>query len=85
MTPSGAEVITKQWTGDVSSDWSDPRNWTPGGVPASGDDVTIRLNSAGHVDVSPGEVAAVVSWLATDAPAWVTGAVLDANGASYLR
>jgi len=23
--------------------------------------------------------------LATDAPPWVTGAVLDANGASYLR
>jgi 3-oxoacyl-[acyl-carrier protein] reductase len=31
------------------------------------------------------EIAAVVAWLATEAPVWVSGAVLDANGASYLR
>lgn len=31
------------------------------------------------------EVAEVVRWLATDAPLWVSGAVIDANGASYLR
>jgi hypothetical protein len=28
---------------------------------------------------------AVVRWRATDAPPWVSGAVMDANGASYLR
>jgi NAD(P)-dependent dehydrogenase (short-subunit alcohol dehydrogenase family) len=31
------------------------------------------------------EIAATVAWLALDAPAWVSGAVLDANGASHLR
>ncbi|MGN6453482.1 MAG: SDR family oxidoreductase, partial [Steroidobacteraceae bacterium] len=31
------------------------------------------------------EVAAVVSYCALDAPASMTGAVLDVNGASYLR
>ncbi len=31
------------------------------------------------------EVAAAVLWLATAAPEWVSGAVLDLNGASYLR
>lgn len=31
------------------------------------------------------EVAATVAWLATDAPEWVSGTVLDVNGASYLR
>jgi 3-oxoacyl-[acyl-carrier protein] reductase len=31
------------------------------------------------------EIAATVAWLATDAPEWVSGTVLDANGASYLR
>ena len=33
----------------------------------------------------PGEVAAVVRFLALDAPASMTGAVLDVNGASYVR
>jgi NAD(P)-dependent dehydrogenase (short-subunit alcohol dehydrogenase family) len=31
------------------------------------------------------EVAATVAWLATEAPEWVSGSVLDVNGASYLR
>ena len=31
------------------------------------------------------EVAAAVAWLATDAPLWASGSVVDLNGASYLR
>jgi NAD(P)-dependent dehydrogenase (short-subunit alcohol dehydrogenase family) len=34
---------------------------------------------------TPGEVASVVSFCAFDAPPSLTGAVLDVNGASYLR
>jgi NAD(P)-dependent dehydrogenase (short-subunit alcohol dehydrogenase family) len=34
---------------------------------------------------TPEEIAAIVLWLATDAPAFMTGAIIDANGASYLR
>ncbi len=33
----------------------------------------------------PDEIAAIVSFLAKDAPPSMTGAVLDANGASYVR
>jgi NAD(P)-dependent dehydrogenase (short-subunit alcohol dehydrogenase family) len=33
----------------------------------------------------PAEVAAAVTWLALDAPASMTGAVLDINGASFVR
>jgi 3-oxoacyl-[acyl-carrier protein] reductase len=33
----------------------------------------------------PEEVAQVVTWCALDAPASMTGAILDVNGASYLR
>jgi NAD(P)-dependent dehydrogenase (short-subunit alcohol dehydrogenase family) len=33
----------------------------------------------------PDEIARTVAWLATDAPLWLSGAILDANGASYLR
>ncbi|HVQ06924.1 MAG TPA: SDR family oxidoreductase [Allosphingosinicella sp.] len=34
---------------------------------------------------TPGEVAETVRWLAVDAPASATGAVIDVNGASYVR
>jgi NAD(P)-dependent dehydrogenase (short-subunit alcohol dehydrogenase family) len=34
---------------------------------------------------TPEEVAQVVSYCAFDAPASMTGAILDVNGASYLR
>lgn len=34
---------------------------------------------------APEEVAQVVTWCALDAPASMTGAILDVNGASYLR
>jgi hypothetical protein len=31
------------------------------------------------------EIASAVAWLALDAPASMTGCIIDANGASYLR
>ncbi len=34
---------------------------------------------------TPEEIAAIVAFLAKDAPPSMTGAVLDANGASYVR
>lgn len=34
---------------------------------------------------TPDEIAEVIRWLATSAPASATGAVIDANGASYVR
>lgn len=34
---------------------------------------------------TPGEVAEIARWCALDAPASMTGAVLDINGASYVR
>lgn len=34
---------------------------------------------------TPDEIAEVIRWLATDAPPSATGAVIDANGASFVR
>lgn len=34
---------------------------------------------------TPEEMGEVIGWLATDAPANMTGCIIDANGASYLR
>jgi len=34
---------------------------------------------------SPAEIAEVASWLAVQAPGYLTGCIIDANGASYLR
>ena len=45
----------------------------------------VRAQSPFGRVATPAEIAAAVGWLATDAPVWVSGTVLDANGASYLR
>jgi hypothetical protein len=34
------------WTGAVSSDWNDPDNWSPAGVPGASSDVTIATGRA---------------------------------------
>ena len=45
----------------------------------------IRAQSPFGRVATPEEVAATVAWLATEAPAWVSGAIVDVNGASYVR
>lgn len=45
----------------------------------------VRAQSPFNRVATAEDVAQAVAWLATDAPLWVSGTVLDANGASYLR
>lgn len=45
----------------------------------------IRAESPLGRVTTPAEVAAIVRFCATDAPAAMTGAIVDVNGASYLR
>ena len=55
------------------------------GVLDGPDGDAVRAQSPFGRVATAAEVAAAVGWLATEAPVWVSGAVLDANGASYLR
>jgi NAD(P)-dependent dehydrogenase (short-subunit alcohol dehydrogenase family) len=48
------------------------------------DEAVIADQPLGRV-AQPQEVAQVVTWCALDAPASMTGAIVDVNGASYLR
>jgi hypothetical protein len=52
VSSSGAEIVTRQWTGDVSGDWSNDSNWTPGGVPASTDRASIQLPVGGSITMA---------------------------------
>ncbi|WP_285690131.1 SDR family oxidoreductase [Actinoplanes sp. NBRC 103695] len=45
----------------------------------------IRAQSPYNRVAQPDEVAAAVHWLATPEAEWATGAIIDMNGASYLR
>ncbi|MDQ0733717.1 SDR family NAD(P)-dependent oxidoreductase [Arthrobacter agilis] len=45
----------------------------------------VRAQSPFNRVATPEDIAQTVAWLATDAPIWVSGTVVDANGASYLR
>jgi NAD(P)-dependent dehydrogenase (short-subunit alcohol dehydrogenase family) len=55
------------------------------GVLDSPDGVAVRAQSPFGRVATAEEVAATVAWLACDAPEWISGCVLDVNGASYLR
>jgi NAD(P)-dependent dehydrogenase (short-subunit alcohol dehydrogenase family) len=46
---------------------------------------SVRAQSPFGRVATPEEIAATVAWLADEAPEWVSGSVLDLNGASYLR
>ena len=45
----------------------------------------VRAQSPFGRVATPEEVAEAVLYLASDAGGWASGAVLDVNGASYLR
>ena len=45
----------------------------------------VRAQSPFGRVATAAEVAEAVRWLALDAPEWMSGAILDCNGASYLR
>ncbi|MDP2423040.1 MAG: SDR family oxidoreductase [Bacteroidales bacterium] len=45
----------------------------------------IRAQSPLNRTASPAEIANLVAYLAGDAPAYLTGSIIDINGASYLR
>jgi 3-oxoacyl-[acyl-carrier protein] reductase len=45
----------------------------------------IRAQSPFNRVATPEEIAAAVVYLASDAAQWASGAILDLNGASYLR
>ena len=45
----------------------------------------IRAQSPFHRVATPEEVAAAVVYLASTEAEWASGAILDLNGASYLR
>lgn len=49
------------------------------------DGSAVRAQSPFGRVATPAEIAATVVWLATDAPEWISGTVVDVNGASYLR
>ena len=50
---------------------------------AAGDEV--RAQSPLNRAASPDEIAGLVVYLASDAPEYMTGCIIDVNGASYLR
>jgi hypothetical protein len=42
LSPADLIAATKTWIGNVNSNWSNPFNWQPSGVPATSDDVVFN-------------------------------------------
>ena len=64
--------------GWVETDMASPHLRGP-----KGDDIRAQ-HPLGRI-TTPDEIAVVAAFCALDAPAAMTGAILDVNGASYLR
>jgi NAD(P)-dependent dehydrogenase (short-subunit alcohol dehydrogenase family) len=77
LAPAGVSVFTVA-PGFVATEMAAPVLDGP-----RGDE--IRAQSPMGRVAEPGEVAGTVVWLALDAPAFLTGCIIDVNGASYLR
>ncbi len=77
LAPAGVLVFTVA-PGWVDTDMAGDYLGGPGG------DAVRAQSPLGRV-ATPAEIAATVLWLATEAPAFATGAIVDVNGASYLR
>ena len=77
LAPHGITVASVA-PGYVATDMTAEELATPAG------DV-IRAQSPFNRVATPREVAAAVVYLASPEAAWSSGAVLDLNGASYLR
>jgi NAD(P)-dependent dehydrogenase (short-subunit alcohol dehydrogenase family) len=71
-------AVTAVAPGFVETDMSNEHLKSPRGA-------QIRAQSPLNRVARPEEVAAAVRWLASPEAEWATGAVLDLNGASYLR
>src|SRR5580658_9280975 len=49
LTAAAMGQTTRNWTGANSANWSDPNNWSPAGVPASGDTLQFgEVNDNNH-------------------------------------
>jgi len=77
LAPRGITVASVA-PGYVETDMTAEELATPVGA-------AIRAQSPFNRVATPGEVAAAVVYLASPEAAWSSGAVLDLNGASYLR
>jgi len=77
LAPAGVLVFTVA-PGWVDTDMASEYLSGAGGA-------AVRAQSPLNRVASATEIAATVLWLATEAPAFATGAILDVNGASYLR
>jgi 3-oxoacyl-[acyl-carrier protein] reductase len=77
LAPLGI-AVTAVAPGYVETDMSNEHLKSPRGA-------EIRAQSPLGRVARPDEVAAAVRWLASPEAEWATGAVLDLNGASYLR
>lgn len=77
LAPAGIQVMALA-PGFVETDMAQPLLDSPAGD-------AIRAQSPMQRVATPAEVAATVAWLASGAADFLTGAIIDLNGASYLR
>ena len=83
---SASAQISRTWIGTISSDWYNPTNWTPNGIPAANDIVTF---TNGTINLSaPVVISNQFNWaggtLSGDGLTIATNALLNISGSGTL-
>lgn len=69
----------KTWTGAVSTDWNNPSNWSPPGVPGAGDAVTV-VPAANEPSLTGAATAYSVDVIGSGAELTIAGQTLSVSG-----
>jgi len=78
-----ARAVAKSWVGSAGGVWGTAGNWTPAGVPAAADDVTIPVDQSAAITGVSGTIASLTisgNTILADGPLTVTGALSVASG-----
>ncbi len=74
MIAAQVSIQAQTWNGSVNTNWNEPLNWTPNGIPGAGANVTINNVGSGTVKLNGHTTVSVI--------AVNTGVTLDFNGFS---
>ncbi|MDJ1492872.1 hypothetical protein QNI19_08015 [Cytophagaceae bacterium DM2B3-1] len=84
LLSQSSQAASYTWNGSMSTDWNTAANWTPAGVPASTDDVTINTVSVNRYPVLVANTT-LNSFTLNSGSIDLAGFVLTCNGTTTLK
>ncbi len=65
LTARLGAAVSYTWNGNVSAAWNEPGNWTPAGVPAANDNVTLADGAPNNLNLTTSQTVTGLSFIGT--------------------